>query len=114
MATQRKRPANAKPLLELDTAEGEARDVPMEPLLKRDGVTYSIPVKISADIALQYLELTTTVGVGAALVWGLKRLLGPDGYEALATFPNLTNAELGKISGYVQNKLFGALDDPKA
>jgi hypothetical protein len=114
MATRTRKTSTAGPLLELDTDEGSARDVPMEPLIKRDGVVYSIPVKVSADVALQYMELAVTAGPGYALAWGLQKLLGPEGYRALATFPNLTDAELGKVTDYVQKKLVRSWEFPKA
>ena len=116
MATNgnRRRTKAPVPLLELDTTEGEAREVATEPILKRDGVVYTIPVKVSADVALQYMELAVAVGPGEALVWAMKRLMGTDGYTALATFPNLTDAELGKITNYIQVKISGAWGAPKA
>jgi hypothetical protein len=114
MATTNRRRAAKAPLLELDTDEGNSREVPTEPILKRDGVVYTIPVKVSADVALQYMELCVTAGPGYALAWGMQKLMGTDGYRALATFPNLTQAELGKITEYIQTKLVGAWEFPKA
>lgn len=116
MATNgnRRRPKVSAPLLDLDTDEGKAREVATEPILKRDGVVYTIPAKVSADVALQYMELAISVGPGEALMWAMKRLMGDEGYKALATFPNLTDTELGKITNYIQVKISGAWATPKA
>lgn len=110
------RPAEEFPagLVDLNTKDGEAREPEREPLFRRDGVIHTIPKMCPVNVALTYLELATTQGVGQASYYALITMLTPEGYTALKTMPNLSQEELAGVTSVVIAKVVGALAPPKA
>lgn len=98
--------------LDLDAEDDLPEDT--APLFVLDGVTYEVPLYPSAALALEYIEQTTTIGIGAANLWALRQLIGDAGYVALTTGTGrrkLTGKNLARIVDLAVGIVLGALED---
>lgn len=68
------------------------------PLFSIDGVTWRIPKAPRANLSLQLLSDVETYGPELANLKLLQRLVGEDGYNALAGCTGVTRAQVRQVS----------------
>jgi hypothetical protein len=97
---------------EVEPAEG-AVEIPIfsVPVLGEDGKEvekiFSIPDKVRPGVAMQYLFIARTMGIGIAESWLGEALLGAEGYQALINFPDLTQEQSDAIISSARAVVFG-------
>lgn len=98
--------------LRLSTRSG---DVPAGrvPLFYIDDVEYTIPDRVSANVALKYMRMVRVSGVDAASAWLLEEVLGDDAYTALMNYDGLTVTHLEQIGRAINDLVMGATEVPK-
>ncbi|PKV95924.1 hypothetical protein ATK30_6857 [Amycolatopsis echigonensis] len=98
-ATARKTAASS--VLQLDRQENidaiQAIIDDREPLFSVGGVEYTIPKKAPAAWTIQATKLALEVSDSHAIEYALKKMLGDDGYQALAACETLTAADFDVI-----------------
>lgn len=117
--TPRKSPAKtlaASPLapvfepIEIVSAPADEQ-VEMVTLFTLDGTAYDIPRKPRMNVALQLLTDVEEVGESMANMRLLRKLLGADGYDALANHDGLTSKQLGQVAQAASNFTLGSLEE---
>lgn len=102
-ATTRKKVAGATEsnVIQLDREENVAEIQALiddrDPLFSTGGKTYTIPKKPPAAWTLKALELAATVDSDTAVEYALQKMLGEDGYKAVASCETLTVADFTAI-----------------
>lgn len=117
---RRRAPAQRPPVstnghpIDLDAGPDEFAE--REPLFTTGGKTYTIPVRVSAGVALQWVDIVAVRGDSAGLVWALNWALGTEGYFALRSHRTISDEHYRIIRDAVQEKFIGALErtNPKA
>lgn len=99
--------SDGEPLLELHTKGTEKAPVETEPAFTIDGVVFSVPVEVKAQVAIRYMHYCRTRGDNWALSWLLEEVLGPEAYKALLEFDDLEDDQLIAIAKIVQSKAIG-------
>jgi hypothetical protein len=94
----------APKVIELGGRPTEAEPIPV---FSADGVTYTMPAEVSADLALTFIEKLADNEASASL-WLLKYLFGRDGYEALKR--TATGAQLRAVTDVVSDHVMGAAE----
>lgn len=82
-------------------------------LFERDGKMYRIPSRPQLGVALAFLRITAQKGENAGAYYLLSTVLGPEGYDALETYPGLTNDILEGVLKRAQSVVMGGLELPK-
>jgi hypothetical protein len=100
-------------MIELKTPKGKQPKVAMVDLFSIDGTVYQMPAKPKAHVALQYLVDLRDEGPLMAEMRLMERLLGVDGYRALASWEHLAPEDLAAIQAEAQRLALGALEDPQ-
>jgi hypothetical protein len=90
-----------------------AVDREMVDLFSIDDVTYQMPKRVGANIALGYMKLVRTHGQEAAIGWALEKVLGEDAYTALMNCDEVTAEDLETIMKVVHDNVMGAVENPK-
>lgn len=109
--TTRKRVAGATEsnVIQLDrpenVAEIEAIIADREPLFSLGGKTYTIPKTAPAAWMIKTLELAKTVGDSTAVEYALQKMLGVDGYKAIAECETLTMGDFTAIRDEVVKRV---------
>lgn len=88
-------------------------DRKMVDLFSIDDVTYQMPVRVGAGIALGYMKLVRTHGQEAAMGWALERVLGTEAYDALTNCPDLEPEDLEAVMKVVHDNMMGAVEAGK-
>lgn len=83
-------------------------------LFERDDVTYRIPAKPNVGLALRFLKVNATEGQDAGAYFLLSNVLGDEGYDALASYPDLDEKMLMQVLDRAQTVVMGGLELPKA
>lgn len=117
---RRRAPAQRPPVstnghpIDLDAGPDEFAE--REPLFVAGGKTYTIPVRVSAGIALQWLEIASIQGDTAAMVWALNWALGDEGYLVLRGHRTVSDDHYATIIRAVRAKFVSAQErtGPKA
>lgn len=84
------------------------------PLFRIDGVEYTIPKKVKANVQLKYLRSLKEEGELAATYVMLEALLGREGYEALMNYENLTEEDFKTIVDIASHIVLGNTETGKA
>ncbi len=82
-------------------------------LFSLDGVSYTIPAKPRANLALRYLYEAKSIGTDYAATNLLEALVGTDGYQALMNYDDLTGDQLQEVLDAAQKITLGTLESPK-
>jgi len=90
------------------------KEVEREALFSVDGNEVTVPKEFSASFALQYVDRSRKSGLDNAASWLLETALGPEGYALLLGFEELEPADLEKVMGVLLDKVYGAMQAPKA
>lgn len=81
-------------------------------------VTYTIPAKPNAGLALDFLREARTVGAELAISWLIEEAVGHEGYDALVveleTYEGDGAALLRAFGEKIQRVVMGGLEGPKA
>lgn len=94
-------------------ARGEAVPVETVDVFTLNGITYGVPKKPPARIALKYLEYVAEHGEEQGVPYLLRLMLGDEGYEALLSHEDLEEHELAAVFTVVCELALGAIEDPK-
>lgn len=82
---------------------GGAPAVDTEPLFELDGVTYSIPKRVGANVALRVMARFEQAGEVSAQIHMLRTVLGAEAFDALMGCDDLTPEQFEAISDRVQD-----------
>ncbi len=83
----------------------------VEVLFRVDGVPYYIPTKFGPGVGLIYLDVVEQ-SRDVAFAGVLKHVIGADGWKALLSISDqISIAQMKKIFGTVQERLFGAMEE---
>jgi hypothetical protein len=104
--------AGTPQIVALKSPDGTARPERV-PAFSINGVTYSIDVRPLTNVGLRYVHLARTRGNEIAIDFMLEALLGEEGYEALMSYPDLTEADLKAVVEGASKIMAGTLDVPK-
>ncbi|MEV8610298.1 hypothetical protein AB0383_20625 [Amycolatopsis sp. NPDC051373] len=112
----RKRTTTRKPaaanVLRLDRKENvdaiQAIIDDREPLFSIGDETFTIPKKAPAAWTIMATKLALEAGDNQAVEYALQKMLGEDGYKALAACETLTLADFQVIRDAVIDRVFGA------
>lgn len=128
-ATKKAAAKKAAPPAPAQAAAARSANAPFEPLrlsstpteppemvdlFEVDGVMYQVPLKPSASISLQYLDLVEKYGESAANLYAIRELLGPEGYKALSGCKTLQMEHLEWLVETIQGLVLGTVEAPKA
>src|ERR1035437_6224482 len=102
-------PAKNEPLT-LVTSKEEGEQVV---LFSIDGVDFSVPNKVRANVMLRYLHEVRQVGEVSANAWLLEELLGDEAHQALMTFDDLTSEQLSQVQTIAAKIVLGDTEDSK-
>lgn len=80
-------------------------------LFSLNGTVYTIPAKPRVHLALRYLFHAKRHGVDQAAAELLESLIGPEGFEALTNYEDLTPEELQAVMDAAQAVTLGALEE---
>lgn len=89
---------------------GDRSDEEMVVLFTLDDVEYKVPARPRVNLSLQYLTDARQFGEQLAQMMLLEKMLGPDGYEALSSWEDLTAEQLGEVADYAARLALGALE----
>jgi hypothetical protein len=83
-----------------------------EPLFSIDGVDYEIPIEgdVPPVLGLEALEQARTYGQAHAEAWLAEMLLGPDGWRALRTCPDIRPGQMVAIMRIMRTRAMGTLE----
>lgn len=101
-------------VLDLDTKGRPSLGVEREPLFKLGGVLYTIPMRVSAGVSLEYMRLSGMAGEQTAIIWAMQTLIDQNGYAALVKNDTLTAEELSGITAVLMAKVIDGFKVPKA
>lgn len=99
-------------MIALQTAKADRRKSEMVDLFSIDDVTYQVPARPRVNVALQFLTDTREHGESLAQMMLLEKLLGPEGYAALAGYDALSAEDLTAVSEAAAKLTLGALETP--
>lgn len=80
-------------------------------LFSIDGRVYSMPIEVSASVALQMLHVARTEGEQAAVSWVMEEVLGTEAYDALRTCKALKPHQLQAVIKVVTETVMGAMEE---
>lgn len=66
-------------------------------LFSIDGVSYTIPNKVRANITLKMMRMIRTDGEMAASAWLVEELVGEEGFNALCDYDDLTDEQFEQV-----------------
>lgn len=101
-------------VVDLDATPKQDTPVGAVELFRLGGQVHTIPEKARFNIALKYLWLAKVDGEVLAGQWLLEELLGPEGYQALMNYDDLTEEQFGTIMTAAQKVVLGSLESGKA
>lgn len=76
-----------------------------EPLFTLGGVTYTVPKKAPAAWTIKALDLARTVSDSVAVDYAMSKMLGVDGYKALAECETLTQSDFNVLRDEVLKRV---------
>jgi hypothetical protein len=82
-----------------------------EPFFTLDGVEYTIPKVIGAELALQALERFRTEPELAVIAWMMEAVIGKDAWKALRNAKGLDPKDLAAVIEAVRERTMAPLDD---
>jgi hypothetical protein len=82
-----------------------------EALFSIDGTTYTIPVEVPGNLALQAIERTRYESETAVTAWIMEQVLGRDAYRALLDCPHVKPSQLKAITMICREKVMGDLEE---
>lgn len=80
-------------------------------LFSIDGRVYSMPVEVSASVALQMLHVARTEGEQSAVSWVMEEVLGTEAYDALRKCRALKPHQLQAVIKVVTETVMGAMEE---
>lgn len=81
-------------------------------LFTLDDVDYMVPARPRPHVGLRYLWETRTHGETYATAGLMNAMLGPEGFEALSTYENMTEEDLKRIMAIVRDLAMGSVERP--
>lgn len=96
-------------LIEIDS---NAVNTEVKDLFSIDGKVYTMPVEVSASLALQMLHEARTAGQESAISWVMEEVLGKEAYDALRNCRALKAHQLQAVIKVVTETVMGAMEDP--
>jgi myo-inositol catabolism protein IolC len=95
-------------LIEIDS---NAVNTEVKDIFSIDGRWYTMPVEVSASVALQMLHIARTEGQEAAISWTMEEVLGTEAYDALRNCRALKSHQLQSIIKVVTETVMGAMEE---
>jgi hypothetical protein len=95
------------PLVLQPRSDEERAKVKRVILFELDGVKYHVPNEPRPYVSMNYLYMARTSGVGRAESWLAEELLGPEAYQALLNFKDLTQDQSDAIFQRARAIVFG-------
>lgn len=95
-------------LIEIDS---NAVNTEVKDLFSIDGQVYTMPVEVSASVALQMLHIARTEGQEAAISWTMEEVLGTEAYDALRKCRALKSHQLQAVIKVVTETVMGAMEE---
>ena len=86
------------------------RDIPREPIFSIDGVEYTIPKEVGAEVVAQAMDRLRTEPDAAISAWCAERLIGKEGWQALLNVEGLDKATFRGIMRICRERIFGGLE----
>ena len=83
------------------------------PLFSIDEDTYTIAAEAKTNDSLRYLDLMRKKGQEAAIGFMMETLVGPEGWQALQDYDELTDDDLAQIIQAAAKIMNGPMEDPK-
>lgn len=80
-----------------------------EPFFYIDEVEYTIPVKVPANVVVQYFKDVKEKGAEYAVACAMEDMLGEDAMTALAETDEITDEQMQKIMAVIETKLLGTM-----
>jgi hypothetical protein len=93
----------------IDTTADQPEE--MIELFRLDGVSYQIPKAPRVAYAMRMLDDITEHGAGVANMAMLRRLIGRDAYDALASYDRLTKHQLDLVSTAAMAHTLSGVED---
>lgn len=90
-------------LIDLDEAQ-DVKPRETEPLFRFKGVVYEIPKEFTPAESLRALEIASSSGFAASLVYLMKVALGDDAWKVLTSAEEMTPEQYQAISQVIQDK----------
>jgi len=95
-------------LIEIDSNDVNTE---VKELFSIDGRIYTMPVEVSASVALQYLHVARAEGETASISWVMEEVLGTEAYDALRKCRALKPHQLQAVIKVVTETVMGALEE---
>lgn len=97
-------------ILKLESAPKKGKEEVIDLFSLGDRV-FTVPKKPRVNIALKYLRDVRKMGEAVAAGGLLESMLGPEGFEALCEFEDLTADQLQQVTESAARLALGALED---
>lgn len=101
------------PLTLVLTTQKDRPEPEREVLFSIDDVDYTIPVRFSANVALQFARTTLLRGPEIAVSWALETALGERGHAALMAYDDLEPEHLEIIVTTICTRIAAGMEAPK-
>ena len=92
---------------------GKRKPARRVPLFSIDDDTYTIAAEAKTNDSLRYLDIMRKKGSEAAIGFMMETLVGPEGWQALQDYDDLTDDDLAQIIAAAAKIMNGPMEDPK-
>lgn len=101
-------PDNFEPIV-IEKSTGEVEQVLLFSMVEDDGEhrDFYIPKKVQFSLTLQAADVLQEQGETAAGIWMLKKLLGEEGFKALAYSDDVTEEQFNQVVEIASNIVLG-------
>jgi hypothetical protein len=87
------------------------QDVKREPIFTIDGVEFTIPVELGAEVGMQATKIAHEKGEIAMTMFVVEKTIGMAAFEALSNVPNLPKSTFSGIMRVCREKVFGGTEE---
>ncbi len=98
-------------VFKIDTQHGTKNTTKREPLFEIDGVEYTVPVELGAEIGLRATRIAAEDGEIAAELFVIDQTIGRDAFDALSKVDGLPKSTLAGIIAVCREKVFGGMEE---